>query len=181
MVTKNISWCSTKGGFSALGTQHHLCFWPCISSPDKWRITSSSYVFMSLEGFAACLELCGLKFLCCFPQELHKGWCCTSELFLRGRCFLIKCFKLRLSKYLAASSLEPWAVTRWFQVAGQPGNAVNLENISIFPPNYSHVFINSDIWITLVFCASSVSLKCQGFFLKKFDFPSNEKTAYVPF
>lgn len=64
----------------------------------------STYICISLQGFAGCLELLSLEPY--FPQELHKDSNVSLNFVLRVRCFIIKCFKFRVSKSFTASNLE---------------------------------------------------------------------------
>lgn len=149
-------------GFSLVGTKWAEGFTlGSLTKPQRnAAFIYSSYICISQQDFAVCLELYPLELR--FPQELNKDDAFLNSV-LRVRCLIIKCFKFRLFKSFAVSSLEPWAVTWWFQVAGQLRDAVNLENISVFSHNYSHVIINHDVCVTFFWCvcASSVDLKYQ--------------------
>lgn len=75
-----------------------LCFCLYTKSPEKCRIICSSYICISLQGFAGCLELCSLE--PCFPQELNKDGNVFLNSVLWVRCFIIKCFTFKISKSL---------------------------------------------------------------------------------
>lgn len=148
------------GGFSTVGAKWTEAFaFGSIPNPQRNAGIYRANVCISLQAFAVCLELQSLEL--CFPQELNKDDTVFLNSVLTVRCFITKCFKIRLSKPFAASNLEPWAVTWWFQVAGQREDAVNLESTSVFPHNCSYVYKFWCMDYFFICCASSICFKCQ--------------------